>query len=50
MAVGAGFLAWGTIGLYLSDTAEKKLGMEPSEQDKAALPRIIAVERDDDKA
>ncbi|RDW58070.1 hypothetical protein BP6252_13481 [Coleophoma cylindrospora] len=50
MTVGLGFLAWGTIGLYLSDSAEKKFGMEPTEKDKAALPRIITVERDNDKA
>ncbi|KAM3076927.1 hypothetical protein ACMFMG_003606 [Clarireedia jacksonii] len=27
--IGLSFLAWGTIGLFLSDTAEKKLGFEP---------------------
>ncbi|RAL64298.1 hypothetical protein DID88_002190 [Monilinia fructigena] len=40
--IGASFLAWGTIGLYLSDTAEKKLGFEPTEQDKARMPRFTS--------
>jgi len=46
------FLAWGTIGLYLSDNVvEKKLGLEASEKDRKALeavvPRIVAVEREE---
>jgi hypothetical protein len=48
--VGIAFLAWGAIGLYISDTAEKKLGFEPSQKDKEALeavvPKISLVERD----
>ena len=44
------FLAWGTIGLYVSDSAEKKLGLEPSEKDKqeleAVVPKITLVERE----
>jgi hypothetical protein len=44
------FLAWGAIGLYTSDSAEKKLGLEPSEKDKQALeavvPKIMLVERE----
>ncbi|PMD47336.1 hypothetical protein L207DRAFT_576119 [Hyaloscypha variabilis F] len=48
--VGLAFLAWGAIGLYVSDTAEKRLGFEPSQKDKEALeavvPRITLVERD----
>jgi hypothetical protein len=51
MAVGFGIIAWGTIGLYVSDTAEKKLGFEASEKDKAALeavtPRIRFVEKEE---
>jgi hypothetical protein len=47
--LGLGFLAWGTVGLLLSNQAEKKLGFEPSESDKEALekikPRISVVER-----
>jgi len=50
LGVGVAILAWGTIGLYISDTAEKKLGFEPSEEDKraldAALPKIRTVEKD----
>jgi hypothetical protein len=43
-------LAWGTVGLFASDTAEKKLGFEPTEKDREALgkivPKIMVVERD----
>lgn len=45
------FLAWGTAGLYVSDAAEKKLGFEASEKERAALgevvPRITMVDRDE---
>jgi hypothetical protein len=41
LGVGLGLLAWGTIGLYLSDTTEKKLGLEPTEKDREALERVI---------
>ncbi|EMR91062.1 hypothetical protein BcDW1_295 [Botrytis cinerea BcDW1] len=44
--IGASFIAWGTIGLYLSDTAEKKLGFEPTEQDKAKMPKFTIVEKE----
>jgi len=48
--VGLSLLAWGTIGLYLSDTAEKKFGFEPSEKEKQelekVLPRITVVDRE----
>jgi hypothetical protein len=37
------------MGLYISDTAEKKLGFEPKETDKKALrevlPKITVVEK-----
>ncbi|KAE9363449.1 hypothetical protein N431DRAFT_431666 [Stipitochalara longipes BDJ] len=50
VGVGMAFLAWGAIGLYISDTAEKRLGFEPSQKDKEALdavvPKITLVERD----
>ncbi|KAF8863275.1 hypothetical protein BDZ45DRAFT_798568 [Acephala macrosclerotiorum] len=51
IGVGVGFLAWGTIGLYISDNyAEKKLGFEATEKDREALeavvPRITAVKRE----
>jgi hypothetical protein len=52
--IGLAFLAWGTIGLYISDSAEKKFGLEPSQTDKEALeavvPRISVVERGDRKS
>jgi len=52
VGVGLAFLAWGTVGLYLSDSAEKKLGFEASEKDKQALekvvPRITMVDREED--
>jgi hypothetical protein len=51
LAVGVAFLAWGTAGLYVSDAAEKKLGFEASEKERAALgevvPRITMVDRDE---
>ena len=51
IGVGLAFLAWGTAGLYISDSAEKKLGFEATEKDKSALkevvPRITVVERDE---
>lgn len=50
-SIGTAFLAWGTLGLYFSDTAEKKLGFSPSESDREALegivPRLVVVERED---
>ncbi|RDL33654.1 uncharacterized protein BP5553_08022 [Venustampulla echinocandica] len=50
MGIGFGFLAWGAIGLYVSDRAEKRLGFEPSQKDRDALqavvPRITVVERE----
>ncbi|TVY59327.1 hypothetical protein LSUE1_G009482, partial [Lachnellula suecica] len=46
MGVGLAFLAWGTIGLYVADSAEKRFGFEPSEKDREALPKISVVERE----
>lgn len=47
--VGVGIMAWGTAGLYLSPVAEEKLGLTPTEEDKALLekytPKITPVER-----
>ncbi len=44
------FFAWGTIGLYVSDNAEKKFGFEPSDKDRqgleALVPKISVVERE----
>ena len=49
MGVGVGVIAWGVVGLYLSDTAEEKLGYTPSEQDKEDLwkwaPKVTTVDR-----
>ncbi|KAK9422494.1 hypothetical protein AB5N19_11308 [Seiridium cardinale] len=49
LGVGVGILAWGFIGLQLSDRAEEKYGLKATEEDKAALsqlaPRIIAVDK-----
>lgn len=48
--LGIGLLAWGTAGLWLSDRAEEKLGLTPSEKDKAELqnlkPRIHVVDKE----
>ncbi|KAK0735893.1 hypothetical protein B0T21DRAFT_412482 [Apiosordaria backusii] len=41
LGVGFGLVAWGLIGLQLSDKAEQKLGYTPTEQDKAELDKII---------
>ena len=44
-----GILAWGAVGLYVSDAAEEKLGYAPSEKDKEDLdkwrPQLSVVER-----
>lgn len=50
IGLGAGAIAWGAIGLYLSDRVEEKLGYTPTEADKEALdrltPKIHVVERE----
>ena len=49
MLIGAGIMTYAVAGLYLSDKAEEKLGLVPTERDKEelrdALPKIVAVER-----
>ncbi|PKS08912.1 hypothetical protein jhhlp_003525 [Lomentospora prolificans] len=49
LGVGIGVIAWGAIGLYLSDRAEERYGLTPSEADRAALervtPKILIVDR-----
>ncbi|KAI1496553.1 hypothetical protein F5X99DRAFT_64294 [Biscogniauxia marginata] len=49
LGIGVGLLAWGFVGLQLSDRAEEKY-FKASEEDKAALrdlgPRITTVDRD----
>ncbi|KAI0111952.1 hypothetical protein F4814DRAFT_374424 [Daldinia grandis] len=51
IGVGLGLLAWGAIGLQLADRAEARYGFTPTEDDKAALakilPSVTAVERKD---
>ncbi|KAI1457581.1 hypothetical protein F4805DRAFT_457735 [Annulohypoxylon moriforme] len=51
IGVGLGLLAWGAVGLHLSDRAEERYGLTPTEEDKAALdkvfPRITAVDKDE---
>ncbi|RKF76036.1 hypothetical protein GcM1_230077 [Golovinomyces cichoracearum] len=49
LLVGVAFLAWGTMGLYLTEPVEKKLGLEPCAEEKEKLgqffPRIEVVEK-----
>ncbi|KAI1444718.1 hypothetical protein F5Y02DRAFT_149024 [Annulohypoxylon stygium] len=51
IGVGLGLLTWGAVGPHLSDRAEERYGLTPTEEDKAALdkvlPRIITVDRND---
>ncbi|KAI1107014.1 hypothetical protein F4804DRAFT_299110 [Jackrogersella minutella] len=51
MGVGLGLLAWGAIGLHMSDRAEERYGLKATEEDKAALakvvPRITVVDREE---
>ncbi|CCX09754.1 Similar to hypothetical protein PTRG_11321 [Pyrenophora tritici-repentis Pt-1C-BFP]; acc. no. XP_001941652 [Pyronema omphalodes CBS 100304] len=51
MLLGAGVIVYGTLGLYLSDVAEEKLGFTPTAEDKRKLdeivPKIRTVERRD---
>jgi hypothetical protein len=48
LMVGGGIIGYACLGLFLSDTAEEKLGFTPSEEDKKrlreALPKIRVVE------
>lgn len=41
IGVGLGLLAWGAIGLQLDDRAEARYGFTPTEDDKAALAKIL---------
>ncbi|KAH0531840.1 hypothetical protein TsFJ059_000620 [Trichoderma semiorbis] len=49
LGVGVAIIAWGGVGLYLSDKAEEKLGFTPTEEDKAELrnlaPKITTVDK-----
>ncbi|TRX98344.1 hypothetical protein FHL15_000989 [Xylaria flabelliformis] len=48
IGIGLGLLAWGAVGLQLSDGAEERY-FKPTEEDRAALrqiaPRITTVDR-----
>lgn len=47
--IGVGIMGYAGAGLYLSDKAEEKLGLVPTEKDKEdlrnALPKISVVEK-----
>ncbi|KAF2731636.1 hypothetical protein EJ04DRAFT_566648 [Polyplosphaeria fusca] len=49
--IGVGVMAYAGLGLFLSDKAEEKFGLVPTEKDKEdlrkAIPKITAVEKDD---
>ncbi|CZT03778.1 uncharacterized protein RAG0_13388 [Rhynchosporium agropyri] len=50
LIVGVGFLTWGTLGLFITDRASSKFGLEASERDREALgramPKVQIVERE----
>ncbi|KAI5366217.1 hypothetical protein Slin14017_G038570 [Septoria linicola] len=41
LLVGGGIMAWGAIGLFISDKAEQAFGLTPTEQDKEKLQDAI---------
>jgi hypothetical protein len=41
IGVGAGVIAWGVLGLYLSDRAEDVEVLKPTKQEKAAVDKYI---------
>jgi hypothetical protein len=47
--IGVGIMAYAGAGLYLSDKAEERLGLTPTEKDREelrdALPKITTVEK-----
>ncbi|KAH7072487.1 hypothetical protein FB567DRAFT_597875 [Paraphoma chrysanthemicola] len=47
--IGVGIMVYAGVGLFLSDKAEEKFGLTPTEKDKEelrnALPKITTVER-----
>jgi hypothetical protein len=51
IGLGIGLLIWGFAGLQLTPVVEEKLGLTPTEADKAALermtPKIRVVPRDE---
>lgn len=48
--LGLGIIAWSGFGLIATNMAEKKFGLEPSEEEKQklarAVPKVRAMERD----
>ncbi|PSS02124.1 hypothetical protein BD289DRAFT_422646 [Coniella lustricola] len=40
LGLGVGLVAWGVVGLYMSDRAEEKFGFTPSEKEKAEIERL----------
>lgn len=50
LLLGLGLIAWGTIGLYSTDTAEKAFDMVPTDEDKKKLdqsiPKIRVVDKE----
>jgi hypothetical protein len=53
MVIGVGIVAYAGLGLFLSDKAEEKFGLVPTEKDKEelkkAMPKIIPIERPSSK-
>ncbi|KAF2489264.1 hypothetical protein BU16DRAFT_176640 [Lophium mytilinum] len=51
MLIGAGVVAYAGLGIFLSDVAEQKFDMVPTEKDKeelrSVIPKIRLVDRDD---
>lgn len=43
-------MAWSALGLWVTDTAEEKLGFKPTEEEvkkaEALIPKVRAVDRD----
>ncbi|KXL51056.1 hypothetical protein M433DRAFT_73648 [Acidomyces richmondensis BFW] len=50
LLIGGGIMAYALFGLFVSDRAEKALGLVPTEEDKKrlkeSLPRVKLVERE----
>jgi hypothetical protein len=41
LAVGFSILAWGAVGLYMSDRAEEQYGFVPSKEEKEKVDRLF---------
>jgi hypothetical protein len=48
--IGGGVMAWGVVGLFISDRAEETFNLVPTEEDrrklKEAIPKVHFVEKD----